>query len=169
MIIRPMSEGDIEPVIELMLGNYDGILAKYHSPEVLARYRARVTPETLRAWMGWKRIYVVEDEDGIVATGSLADLGGEGRPKMSISQLFVRSDLHSQGIGRRLAAHLVEKARSLGAEKLHVPSTRNAVGFYRRLGFEPDPEQPDSTDETMWMTMDMPPPPSRRSRPTPLN
>jgi GNAT superfamily N-acetyltransferase len=153
MIIRRMSEDDIEPVIELMLGNYDGVLAKYHSPEVLAKSRARVTPETLCEWMGWKRIYVVEDEEEIVGTGSLADLGSEREPKLSISQFFVRSDLHGQGIGRQLAMHLVEKARSMGAEWLHVPSTRNAIGFYRRLGFVPDLEQPDVDDEITWMTM----------------
>jgi ribosomal protein S18 acetylase RimI-like enzyme len=164
MVIRRMDEGDAEPVIELMLGNYDGVLAEYHSPQVLARSRARVTPETLREWMGWKRVYVVEDKDGIVATGSLADFGSEGQPKLSISQLFVRSDLHGQGIGRRLATHLIETARSIGAEKLHVPSTRNAIGFYRRLGFQPDLERPDPADETTWMTMDVPLPPSRQSR-----
>jgi hypothetical protein len=40
-----------------------------------------------------------------------------------------------------------------GAELFHVPSSRNAVGFYSCIGFEVDENQPDSDDEITWMSM----------------
>jgi hypothetical protein len=40
-----------------------------------------------------------------------------------------------------------------GAEVFHVPSSRNAVGFYNAMGFAVDEFQMDLQDEITWMSM----------------
>ncbi len=69
------------------------------------------------------------------------------------SVFYLRADLHRRGIGKRLLEHLVATARDIGADSLHVPSSRNAVAFYEAAGFAVDAEQPDAAIEMTWMAM----------------
>jgi GNAT superfamily N-acetyltransferase len=152
MNIRPIEDRDIPEVVGIMLRNWDGVMSQHHSPAVVSRFRGEVTPDWLRRQMAWKRIFVVEDADGIVASGGLADFGDKGKPKYCVSQFFVRPDLHGRGIGGLLMGHILLAARDAGVELLHVPSSRNAVPFYRKAGFSICGEQPDAADEITWMS-----------------
>ena len=58
-------------------------------------------------------------------------IGVEGA---EVGALFIHPDWRGQGIGRRLLAYAVE---TLGASELDVnEQNEQAVGFYRRMGFE---------------------------------
>jgi GNAT superfamily N-acetyltransferase len=147
-----MRDSDVDAAVELTLANYDGVLAEHHSAEVLAGLRAELTPEFFRDQMTWKQVFVAEDEGQVVATGALADFGTSDAPKYTVSMFFVRSDLHRHGIGSRLLDHLTAAAVETGADKLHVPSSHNAIPFYVHAGFAVDTLQPDAEQEITWMT-----------------
>lgn len=155
MTIRPIREEDVPTVVDMMHLNWDRVMSAYHSASVVARFRDEVTPNWLRWQMAWKQVFVVEEGGEIIATGALADLGTPDSPKISVSQFFVRPASHGRGIGRQLLQHLVQAARRQGNTRLHVPSSRNAVPFYRASGFTVDAEQPDVADEITWMSMDV--------------
>ena len=65
----------------------------------------------------------------------------------------VKPELHRKGIGKALFDALRKIAIEKGAEIFHVPSSRNAVGFYSSMGFEVDEIQQDVDDEITWMSM----------------
>jgi GNAT superfamily N-acetyltransferase len=155
MLIRRMNDHDVEPVVELALANYDGVMAEHHSAEILAGLRADVTPQFFRDQMAWKQVFVAEEAGEVVATGALADFGSPGAPKYTVSQFYVRSDVHGRGIGTPLLAHIGKAANGTGADRLHVPSSRNAIGFHERAGFTVDSGQPDASVEITWMTMSL--------------
>ena len=165
MLIRRMKDEDVEPVVELALANYDGVMAEHHSAEIIAGLRADVTPQSFRDQMAWKQVFVAEEAGEVVATGALADFGGPGAHKYTVSQFYVRPDVHGRGIGTRLLVHIAEVAKSTGADRLHVPSSRNAIGFYERAGFSVDNSQPDAAIEITWMTMQLRGPAERAYRP----
>ena len=148
-----MADSDVDAVVALAHANIDGVLAGYHSAAVMARFRDEITAESFREWMTWKQVFVAEDQGQVVATGSLADFGTAGEPKQTVSQFYVRPDLHRRGIGSHLLAHLVRLARATGADALHVPSSRHAVPFYQHAGFVADALQPDEASEMTWMTL----------------
>jgi GNAT superfamily N-acetyltransferase len=152
MQIRPMTDGDIGAVVDLALANYDGVMAEHHTAEVLAGFRADITPEFFREQMGWKQVFVVEQAGEVIATGALADFGTPHEPRYTVSQFYVRLDLHRRGIGAGLLDQFVAMARDVGADSLHVPSSRNAIPFYRHHGFSIDAPQPDAALEITWMT-----------------
>ena len=135
MLIRRMKDQDVEAVVELALANYDGVMAEHHSAEIIAGFRADVTPPSFRDQMAWKQVFVAEEAGEVVATGT------------------------------RLLAHIAEVAKSTGADRLHVPSSRNAIGFYERAGFSVDNAQPDAAIEITWMTMQLRGPAERAYRP----
>lgn len=151
-MIRSMRESDVEVVAELAQANYDGVMAEHHSAGVLAGFRADITPEFFRGQLSWKQVFVAEQDGEVVATGALADFGTLDEPRLTVSQFYVRADLHRRGIGRALLDHLIRLASDSGAHRLHVPSSRNAVVFYQASGFTVDAVQPDAEVEITSMT-----------------
>lgn len=43
MLIQPLAEEDIPAVVDLIHRNMDEVMARHHSPEVLAKFRGEVT------------------------------------------------------------------------------------------------------------------------------
>jgi ribosomal-protein-alanine N-acetyltransferase len=77
----------------------------------------------------------VAEYDGAVAGyGVLAMGAGEAH----ILNLCVRADLRCRGLGRRMLALLVERAREAGNEAVFLevrPSNRRAIALYESVGF----------------------------------
>ena len=151
MLIRRMTEADAGAVSALITRSYDQVLVHYHSPEMLARFREHATPESLVEQLGRKEFYVVEDQGRLIASGGLGWIGTERR----VTDLFVAVDLIGRGVGRLLLDHLVSVAKDEGARRLHVASVRNAVTFYERAGFVPDPDPPAAIPEITWLALDL--------------
>ena len=163
MLIRRMTDADAEEVSALISRSYDRVLVHYHSPELIARFREHVTPESLIEQLGRKEVFVAEDAGRIVATGGLGWFDDPSEPRdeqadvyedatdRRVSNLFVAVDLIGRGIGRRLLDHLVALAALKGAARLHVASSRNAVSFYERAGFALDPDPPTEIPEITWL------------------
>jgi GNAT superfamily N-acetyltransferase len=74
-------------------------------------------------------------------------------PKYCVSNFFVKPELHNRGIGRLLFEKILETAKLKGTKLLHVPSSRDGVGFYEKMGFIIDEIQNDIEDEITWMTI----------------
>lgn len=102
--------------------------------------------------MGWKHIRVVRADHWIVATGAVANFGNQDAPRYCVSMFFVLPEWHGRRTGKALLDHLLALLREHGIHTCHVPSSRNAVGFYRKAGFLPDAVQPDHADEITWMS-----------------
>ena len=150
-----MESKDAPVVAELIRRNFDEIMSQYHSIHVIEEFRNHSTSEKLLTEIYWKAIFVVEVNAEIIATGALANFGDEENPKFSISNLFVKPELQGQGIGRMLFKHLFKVFKGKNIKDLHVPSSRNAVKFYEKMGFLQDLEQKDLQEDITWMTMEI--------------
>ncbi|MEU0278883.1 GNAT family N-acetyltransferase [Streptomyces sp. NPDC006195] len=84
-----------------------------------------------------RRLAVAEDETSGEALG-VASLEGRA-PDGTLGLLFVEPRAIGRGIGRALYAHVLDRARELGFERLTIDSDPHAVGFYRALGARPVP------------------------------
>ena len=158
-----MTEADAGEVSALMLRSYDRVLVHYHSPEMIARFREHATPESLIEQLGRKEVFVVEDAGRIVATGGLGWLDDPDLPRdeqaavyeaaadRRVSNLFVAVDLIGRGIGRDCSTPCSRWRRQRARARLHVASSRNAVSFYERAGFQVDPEPPSEVPEITWL------------------
>ena len=87
------------------------------------------------------------DGEKLVGVGILeSKLIGSQRDMLQLKFLHVSHDYRKQGIASTLFKLAVEKARSLGAQKLYISATpsENTVNYYTRLGCvlakEIDPE-----------------------------
>ncbi len=155
MVIRKINERDLTAVAQIIQRNFDEVLIQKHSQEIVEKFRDRNKAEDLKNQMTWKDIYVVEIEGEVVATGALANFGDADTPKYSISNFYVKPELHRKGIGKALFNHLFHKAKNMNIDLLHVPSSRTGYDFYGQVSFIKDDIQYDEDDEIIWMTMEI--------------
>ena len=73
-------------------------------------------------------VFVAEDDGEIV--GVL-----RGRT-VRLGSLFVRSDHHRQGIGRKLVEHFEQECLRQGPTVIRVAATMYAVSFYLAMGYK---------------------------------
>ena len=152
-MIRRATEEDIPKMHAMIYENYVKVLSNYHSADVLKENMENLTQESFRSQMQVVNMYVVEEEDQIVAAGFYANAGTKEMPDYIMTALFVNVESHSKGLGKQLFKHIVNLLRADKIEKLRVPASINAIPFYERMGFVMDKEQPNISEEINWMTM----------------
>ena len=153
MEVRELKKEDIGRVIEIVNRNCDEVMIKNHTKEVLEKFKLHNDQATWVKQMGWKKIFVVEEENIVIATGALANFGENDVPKYCLSNFFVSPENQNSGIGKLIFTHVLEYAKSKGIKLLHVPSSRTGYAFYRNLGFIEEKIQNDLRDEIIWMSL----------------
>jgi ribosomal protein S18 acetylase RimI-like enzyme len=112
-------------------------------------------------------LLVAERDDAVVGVVALLAPGEPGRAvalagEAELARLVVSSVARRQGIGRALADHCAELARSEGWPSISLwnrPYQRAGHRLYESLGYQRRPER-DSTDETgfdrlvFWLELD---------------
>lgn len=116
IVIRPAVEGDIEAILTIVNG---------YAAQNLMLPR---TAEQIRRVLRW---FLVAEQDGrIVGCGSNVEL----TPKLTeLRSLAVVPELRGNGLGQRLVAALVEKARADGYDQICALTLNE--GFFNRCGF----------------------------------
>lgn len=125
-MIRPAQSSDAEAISRLINGLAHHFLIDPSSPDV-APFLETLTPTAIaqRILARDFRSYIAEDASGI--HGFLA-LRGESH----LYHLFVRADMHRQGVGRALWRHAVGQSEQ---STFTVNSSLHAVPMYESLGF----------------------------------
>lgn len=135
--IRDYRDSDAECTGKLIADTYRDFNLSFAPPEqrnaFLGPFQYAASPEkshqdaiasVIRASM----VFVAEKDGEVV--GVL-----RGR-KDKLQSLFVRGDLHRQGIGRRLVERFEQECVHQGAEVIRLMSTLYAVPFYQAMGYQ---------------------------------
>lgn len=121
MEIRKIKTEDIEKIVEIVNRNYDEVMSNVHSNEVIRKFKEHNTLANWQRQMTWKEIFIVEDNDEIIATGALVNFGDSDSPKHCISIFFVNIEVQNKGVGKLLLNHILQVAKSKEISTLHVP------------------------------------------------
>jgi predicted N-acetyltransferase YhbS len=125
--IRKFEPTDIDGVHELILRVIDACYPADYSPAAIEYFKAHHCVENILADAARGFTVVAAQGSKFIATGTL--LG------TNIRRMFVDPACQGQGVGRRIMAVLVQKARELHLPGLDLCSTLGAKGFYEGLGF----------------------------------
>jgi GNAT superfamily N-acetyltransferase len=135
LLIRPATAADLPAVLALYAqpDMDDGdVLPIPEAERLLARFAAY--PDYT--------LYVVEDGPRVVGTFALLvmdNLGHRGAPSAIVEDVMVAPDSQGSGVGQRMMAFAIERAREKGCYKLMLSSNlkrERAHIFYEKLGFE---------------------------------
>ena len=108
MTFREIELKDIPAVVELISRNFDEIMSKSHSKSIIEKYKVHNSIDNLKQQMKWKEIYIIENNDEIIATAALANFSDNNIPFYSLSNFYVKPELQNQGIGKHLFNQLIE-------------------------------------------------------------
>ena len=100
--IRKVKESDLQAVAAIAKNNFATVMAKDHSANVIEKFIQHQTEDSYRSQMQWKDIYVAVLNNELVGTGALANFGNDDTPRYSVSNCYVKTTLHNQGIGRKI-------------------------------------------------------------------
>jgi GNAT superfamily N-acetyltransferase len=139
IIIRPANRADVPVIVELladdMLGAARETVAEPVDPVYLRAF------DRIAADAG-EELVVAELEGEVVGTLQLTvipTLGRRGALRAQLEAVRIRTDLRGAGLGRRLVAWAVERARARGCALVQLTSDKRRVDahrFYASLGFE---------------------------------
>lgn len=138
IVIRPYQESDAQLAGQLIAATYraynlahlpPGEQGPYLGPFRFAESTDAKHQEAIARTLRAPVILVAENEAGELV-GIL-----RGR-KDRLHSLFVRGDMHRQGIGRRLMAHFEQSCLAQGGDVIRLASTLFAVPFYESLGYK---------------------------------
>lgn len=100
--------------------------------------------------------FLVAMEDAVpLGCGGIRRLGpGPGaRPRFELKHLYVTAAARGRGLGRRLVARLVERAREWGGDQLVLDTHSSLIParrLYEELGFVAIPAYNDNPNATEW-------------------
>jgi len=115
--LRPMTQADVDPAAELILGNEWGVRREWLE-------FATTQPECAP---------IVADADGaIVATG----VGTANGPVGWIGTIFIAPDRRGRGLGRAITQAIIDRLESAGCRSLALVATADGRRLYERMGFE---------------------------------
>lgn len=137
IIIRRYREDDAQSVGVVIADTYGGFNLLFVAPEErglflgpfrYARSLDRAHQEAIARAIRSEMVFVAEEEGELV--GVL-----RGR-RERLASLFVRSDRHRRGIGRRLVGCFEQESLTEGVTVIRVASTLYAVPFYLAMGYK---------------------------------
>ncbi|MDX2040523.1 MAG: GNAT family N-acetyltransferase [Acidobacteriota bacterium] len=92
----------------------------------LWRESLTITPDFIER----HEVFAATESDKLIGFYALVTDDG----KTELEHLWVLPKWIGKGIGRQLLAHAIERAASIGAQRIEIVSDPNAEGFYRKAG-----------------------------------
>lgn len=134
LTVRPPSKADLAAVDALLSRSYPKLLKDAYPPSILVT----ALPLISRAQ---PRLVTSGTYYGVWSEGRLVGVGGWSRDIKSRTLAHVRhvctdDRMVRRGVGRVLMTHILSEARAAGLREMESWSTRNAVPFYARFGFQ---------------------------------
>jgi putative acetyltransferase len=138
--IRAATPADAEAIADVHATSVRELGGEAYDDRQIAAWLATVRPERYPLSESGFRLLVAERTDGDEIVGfGLLDLepsSCDGDSTGRIGVVSVDPDRAREGIGRSILAALEAAARDCGLETLVLTASKNAIGFYDRLGFE---------------------------------
>lgn len=136
-IISPIDYAEIDIAFELIWRVFQEFVAPDYTKEGIDTfYREYVTNQKFREKFrdGSETMYGVYVKEQLVGVVSVS-------VKNTISCVFVDSDFHGMGIGKKLIEVVLEILRQRGEKSIRLNASPYAVAFYHKLGFRAIGEQ----------------------------
>ena len=151
-IVQVAQDNDAKIISELIADNIETVMLPFHSSNILNHIKEYNSEENIKKQLLWKDVFVYRKNNEILGTIALANFWNpDTAQKYAVSNLFVAPTEQGKGVGTMLLQYIIQLAISKHIQTLHVPSSRNAIEFYKNSGFQIDQQQPDEKDEITWM------------------
>ncbi len=135
MNIRRFWESDAEAVAGVVAATVQISNSRDYPPEYIEYLIQTHSAQVLLQRAKEGHMYVACDGDRIIGTGTIAPFWGSETESILLT-IFVLPEYQGKGIGRAIIETLEQDEYALRAERIEIPASLTAVGFYRHLGYD---------------------------------
>ena len=135
MNIRRFEQQDAEAVSALVIKTVRISNVKDYPADLMEEVVKSQQPENILERAGWTHMYVVEDEGMMIGVGAIGPYWGK-EDESSLFTIFVKPTEQGRGIGRSIIETLERDEFFLRAKRVEIPSSKTAVNFYKRFGYD---------------------------------
>ena len=147
MFIRKFENSDAQKTHEMIAHTLRTVNIKDYTPQFIEETIQRLLPEILIERGKTSHFYVLCEDDKIIGCGAIAGFWGSETESILLT-IFLHPDYQGKGYGRQLIETLEADEYFLRAERVEIPASITAVGFYQKMGYDykdgistPDEEQ----------------------------
>lgn len=147
MVIRRFENADAQQTFEMIAHTLRTVNIKDYSPQYIEDTVAQLMPDVLTERRANSHMYVICDGEKIIACGAISGFWGSETESILLT-IFVHPDYQGKGVGRKLIETLERDEYFLRADRIEIPASITAVGFYQKMGYDykngismPDEEQ----------------------------
>lgn len=147
MHIRRFENNDTQKTHEMIAHTLRTVNITDYSVEFIEETVKQLSPEILISRGETSHFYVLVEDEQIVGCGAIAGYWGSETESILLT-IFVHPDYQGKGYGRQLVETLEADEYFKRAERVEIPASITAVGFYQKMGYDykdgirtPDEEQ----------------------------
>lgn len=133
--VRRFREVDADEVSRLLARNFLEVNSRDYGTKAMEKLAAHHNAEWVRLIASDSHMYVFEQKDRIVGTGSIAAYWGSKTESILLT-VFVLPELHGKGIGRTIIRTLEADDFFIRANRIEIPASVTATEFYRKFGYD---------------------------------
>ena len=142
-MIRRAVMGDAAGISRVIIAALRQTNAADYDAATIARVEQSFSEARIADLLEKRLIFVAADLDEVVATASLED--------DVVRSVFVAPEYQRSGIGEQLMLAVENQALMRGSQRLRVPSSITAQGFYKRLGYSKVRDEYHGDERTILM------------------
>lgn len=135
MLIRQLEVRDIYAVCDIIAYTLRKVNIRDYSSQYIEDLIKSHSPEIILDRMNWAHMYVACDKDRAIGCGAIAPYCGSLTESIMLT-IFVLPEYQGRGIGKRILNTLEADIFFKRAERVEIPSSITACGFYRKLGYD---------------------------------
>jgi GNAT superfamily N-acetyltransferase len=135
MEVRPFKPEDAEETAQIIAKTLRISNSKDYSEKNIEFNIASHSSKELIEAANERHMYVVCDGERIIGTGGIAGYWGSLTESILLT-IFVLPEYQGKGVGRKIIETLEKDEYFLRANRIEIPASITAVGFYRKMGYD---------------------------------
>ena len=135
MEIRRFEAGDAYAVSELIAQTLRTTNIHDYTEEFIENEVRTLTPEYIAWRASWTHFYVVCEGNAMIGCGAIGSYWGS-ETQSSLFTIFVLPQYQGKGVGRSIIRTLEADEYALRAQRIEIPASITACGFYRKMGYD---------------------------------
>lgn len=135
VIVKTYQEENAEEIVNLIVRNFREVNVKDYGEKAVEELVVTHDVNWFKGVAEYANVYVFWNEGKIVGVGSISSFWGSLTESILLT-IFVLPEFHGQGIGSYIIDTLESDELFLRAERIEIPASITAVGFYQKMGYD---------------------------------
>ena len=135
VIVKTYQKENAEEIVNLIVRNFREVNVKDYGEKAVEELVVTHDVNWFKGVAEYANVYVFWNEGKIVGVGSISSFWGSLTESILLT-IFVLPEFHGQGIGSYIIDTLESDELFLRAERIEIPASITAVGFYQKMGYD---------------------------------